>query len=372
MHIVFWQNFQSILQSSLIRELSLRDGVTVTLTTEFDVPNARKNLGWGSSDFGSARLVRSSDPSVFSELIGLVDADCVHIFTGYYTFPRTWEAYRRLRGSKALLAAYSESFEPYGWKGFLRMARSRCKTMMDRHRMDFVLSIGEISRQWFLRSGVADQRIFPFGYFTEQPKATEPVDKAANSRFNIVYVGQLIPRKGLDFLLQALVPLRGQGIQVSLLGDGPMREELKAMSERLSLEDVVKFEGVVPNEELSNYLRHADLHVLPSRFDGWGAVVNEALMAGVPSLSSDACGASCLLNESLRGAVFKRRDVEDLTRCIAERIELGVLDAARRTSLQRWSEKIGGRLAATYFLEIIDYVKRGECARPIAPWLEGR
>ena len=75
-------------------------------------------------------------------------------------------------------------------------------------------------------------------------------------------------------------------------------------------------------EAVAEIARH-DLFLLPSRFDGWGAVVNEALMCGVPVVCSDNCGAAELLGESWRGEVFRTGSAAGLKDILQRWIALG-------------------------------------------------
>lgn len=72
------------------------------------------------------------------------------------------------------------------------------------------------------------------------------------------------------------------------------------------------FLGVKTNREVQERMRTGDLLVLPSLYDGWGTVVNEALQNGMRVLCSDACGASVLLDGCVRGASFPAASRENM------------------------------------------------------------
>ena len=113
----------------------------------------------------------------------------------------------------------------------------------------------------------------------------------------LIFVGQLIPRKRLDRLLRALAAVRSTDWVFRIIGDGSERRSLEKLALELNLLRRITFTGALDNGAVRNELANADLFVLPSRWDGWGAVVNEALMSGTPVICSSYCGAADLISE---------------------------------------------------------------------------
>lgn len=110
---------------------------------------------------------------------------------------------------------------------------------------------------------------------------------------------------------------------MNIIGDGKERRNIENLCEILNFSKHVKFHGFKKNVEAIKFLKTADLLILPSRYYGLGAVVNEALMNGVPVVCSNACGAADLLDNSFRGEVFKAESIFDLRRILARRIKQG-------------------------------------------------
>ena len=110
-----------------------------------------------------------------------------------------------------------------------------------------------------------------------------------------------------------------------------------------------------------------DLLLLPSRKDGWGAVVNEALMCGVPVICSDNCGAADLLREPWRGAIFKAGSVEGLRERLQEWIERGRRTEKSSARIREWSCALEGPRVARYLVDIVGHVRAGG-QRPFPPW----
>lgn len=134
------------------------------------------------------------------------------------------------------------------------------------------------------------------------------------------------------------------------------------------LEARLDWQGNQPNATVRNQLFEADLLVLPSRFDGWGVVVNEALTAGTRVLASDACRASDLLGAHWRRRVFKAGDVGALTTNVGQMLDEGRVDGHARRRISRWAEEaISPMAAAAYLRAVLGHVINGN-DRPAPPW----
>lgn len=128
----------------------------------------------------------------------------------------------------------------------------------------------------------------------------------------ILYVGQLIKRKGIIQVLKALDNLRDPEIGLIIVGSGPQEKELKKFCEEKNLNDIF-FEGFQQQEMLPKYYALADIFILPSFKEVWGLVVNEALASGLYVLSSKYAGASYdLIKEGWNGEIFDPNDIAEI------------------------------------------------------------
>ena len=125
----------------------------------------------------------------------------------------------------------------------------------------------------------------------------EPYQRAAQNRqpaetIRFLYCGQLIHRKGVDLLCEAFARLIGEGASahLTLAGEGPLRESLMtSLPEEVARH--VTFRGFVEVSDLPSVFGENDVFILPSRHDGWGVVVNQAIAAGMPVIVTKAVGA---------------------------------------------------------------------------------
>ena len=134
------------------------------------------------------------------------------------------------------------------------------------------------------------------------------------SDVNVLFSGQLIHRKGVDVLVEAFVRAANAvpSMRLQLMGNGPDRAELEGKIPPM-LRDRVSFLGHKDPTDLPGVFAQADIFVLPSRHDGWGVVINEALAAGLPIVASNAVGAARdLVVDGENGFVVERGSVEEL------------------------------------------------------------
>jgi glycosyltransferase involved in cell wall biosynthesis len=365
MRIVFWQNILSPHLSAAIRSLSAMGNDTVIVAAE-RMSGDRKAQGWNDCDFGQSRIVVSPGRNEIRELVHGGDAESIHLLGGV-----RWTALgKTVTGeclkSRARVGIISEAADAAGWKGLLRRARYANERIGTGRRFDLVLAMGEMGVRWFRDCGYDARRVFPYAYVTESA-STRAADRTGSDAYRVVFVGQLIPRKGLDTLCGSLSRLRELNWRLTVVGDGGERAQLHALAHRLGIDERVEWQGTLSNGDALGQIEQSDLLVLPSRFDGWGAVVNEALLRGVPVICSDRCGAADLLAESWRGGVFRTGDVADLSRLLAERIRGGRRTADSADRIRNWSRAIKGPAVAQYLVDILDHVYHGK-SRPSPPW----
>ena len=289
MRIVFWQNMLAIHQSAHIRALADGGGNEVTLVVQEPLDPERRNLGWAIPDFGRAVIVVDPGDAVINALISERPEASTHVFSAIHAFPMVEKAFFRCLPTGVRIGLLVECQDFRGWQGLARLARARVDSLRYARRISFILAMGEMGIRWFRRCGYPDACLFRYGYFVEKPEAAA-LPRLAGETVRLMYLGQFIPRKGVDTLLKALGRLSGQDWSLTLMGSSPTKAQLERLAERLKISDRVTFLPVRSNADAVSEIARHDLFILPSRFDGWGAVVNEALMCGVPVICSDRCG----------------------------------------------------------------------------------
>jgi len=331
----------------------------------------RRKLGWGEPDIGLATIIVAPGEDKIRELVSVKRGEAVHLIGGTRGCALGQLAFDSCRKVGALIGLASEAADPRGVKGMAR----RLLYTSDRYRMcrsvDFILGMGTNGVRWYRTCGWPSEKVFPYAYITETPERMEPerTDLAEEDLFSILYVGQLIPRKGVDLLLRALRRLKDREWILNIVGDGALRPEYEQMVATMEMSRHVFFSGTLPNDQVFNLMSNSDLLVLPSRFDGWGAVVNESLMCGVPVICSDCCGASDLLMESWRGEVYPSSDPDLLMGALRRQLDRGRKTPELSRRIRSWAECIQGPRVAGYLINVLDHVYRGG-EHPDPPWYE--
>jgi glycosyltransferase involved in cell wall biosynthesis len=135
------------------------------------------------------------------------------------------------------------------------------------------------------------------------------------SRF-ILFVGRLVPEKGVFDLLEAYAKLESglrSNVGLVFAGDGVSKEELAQQAKRIS-PGTICFPGFAQREDLAGLYALAEALVLPTHSEPWGLVVNEAMACGLPIIVSSVAGcAADLVEDGWNGYVVPPRDSEKLT-----------------------------------------------------------
>ena len=201
-------------------------------------------------------------------------------------------------------------------------------------RADQIITVSESTKRDLLRFYKADESkitVIPLGIGTEFVKKTSSEIDYLHSKFNIprdkkiiLYVGNLLPHKNLNKLLEGFAQMKGrENCRLLLVGkvfDGRSRGTCE---KDLGIEELTIHAGMVSQEDLVNIYNLADLFVLPSLYEGFGLPVLEALACGTPVV----CSNTSSLPE-VGGSVAKYFDPKDAS-SIAKALENSIDDKGK-------------------------------------------
>ena len=142
-----------------------------------------------------------------------------------------------------------------------------------------------------------------------------PIPDAPKDRQPLQFLacGQMVHRKGIDILLRACVQLRNLNWQLTVVGDGPLRPKLEREFRRSFTSERVIFKGEVPYAQRHEAFAGHHIFVFPSRWDGWGMVVPEAMAAGLPVVATDqVIAAHEFIQDGMNGFVIPANDSQAL------------------------------------------------------------
>jgi colanic acid/amylovoran biosynthesis glycosyltransferase len=136
-----------------------------------------------------------------------------------------------------------------------------------------------------------------------RPEAAVPAGDGRALR--LLFVGRLVPEKGVHVLLGALAELKRRGLEVDavLVGDGPDRDELVAEAGRLGLAEQLEFTGALTGTAIAPRYREAEVFCLPSFAEGLPVVLMEAMANELPVVTSRVAGIAELVDDGVSGFV---------------------------------------------------------------------
>jgi glycosyltransferase involved in cell wall biosynthesis len=152
----------------------------------------------------------------------------------------------------------------------------------------------------------------------------------------ILFCAKLQRWKRPNDLLRAFAKANSPNSFLIYAGDGPLLQDLKREAAMLAVEDRVRFLGFVNQSQLPSLYKSSDLFVLPSEYEPFGVVVNEAMLCGCAVAVSDRVGAGRDLVRAENGFVYPCGDIEAL----AALIRLAVTDPAKLQQMGAASERI--------------------------------
>jgi glycosyltransferase involved in cell wall biosynthesis len=160
----------------------------------------------------------------------------------------------------------------------------------------------------------------------------------------ILFCAKLQPWKRPSDLLRAFAKARPERGFLVFAGEGPLRASLQAEAAALGVDARVKFLGFANQTQLPAIYSSADLMVLPSEYDAFGVVVNEAMLCGCPVAASDHVGAARdLIEHGRTGFVYPCGDIDALAavlrQALQDRRQLSAMGGVARARMESWSPR---------------------------------
>jgi glycosyltransferase involved in cell wall biosynthesis len=206
-----------------------------------------------------------------------------------------------------------------------------------------------------LSLGIPEQRVTLTPYVVENDwwiaqsasvnrNAVREAWEASSGDMVVLFCAKLQPWKRPLDLLRAFAEAHLSQAVLAFAGEGPLRSDLESEAESLGIAKRVRFLGFVNQTQLPSIYTAADLLVLPSEYDAFGVVVNEAMLCGCPVVASDRVGAARdLIQNGRTGFVYSCGDQKGLAsllrRLAANDPAPSELGRAARIRMQSWSPR---------------------------------
>lgn len=207
------------------------------------------------------------------------------------------------------------------WRLLLR------RTMMQ--LADGCLTNSELGKDYLVKVlQTAPEKVFVYPYPIPSQKtliSSPAITELASLNHPVfLFVGSIVPRKGLDLLLKAAALLEEQGTSnynILVVGEGEEQSQLEAYCQAHNLTQRVYWAGRVDYNQLGAYFDAADIFILPTLEDVWAVVVLEAMMAGKAILCSQFAGAVEMIQSGENGYIFDPKNVPELSKQMLKFIE---------------------------------------------------
>lgn len=169
----------------------------------------------------------------------------------------------------------------------------------------------------------------------------------------LLFVSRLIEGKGLQYVIPYMDKINresGKLVQLTIVGDGPYRENLQHLVKQYEVEDYVKFVGMKNKEELLPYYQQADIFILPSLSEGMPNVVLEAMATGLPIVMTPCGGSKELVDDN--GFIASTEEfVQRIIELCKDEEKRKIFGAC---SLERTREKFDWETKAADYVELMN------------------
>lgn len=355
--IIFWQNTLSIHQAPFIRALSAREDVDVHVVAFSEVSIRRRSMGWHTPDFGEAQVRVVDGADELAEVYQLARTIPFHIFSGFGAYPGVRAAFKEMAAEPALRRfIVTEPWDVRGLRGLIRSVLSAVRVSQCAPALSGVLACGSRARTQLRRiPAMRSVPIYDFGYFVDETAfPSESEDEHTEEPWRVIFVGDLAEWKNPLGLLSALSNVQDEDWTLTMVGEGPQADAVLDAIARHRLSDRVDVHPRASNADVRARIARSDLLVLPSTYDGWGAVVSEAMMDGTRVIVSDAAGASDLVVDSGLGTRFNPHIREDLERAFRRSFRMARSGRSRLTRVAWAAATISPAAASAYLAQILD------------------
>lgn len=173
-------------------------------------------------------------------------------------------------------------------------------------------------------SGLQEIEVTPFGIDIDRFKPTSTYKNS--DTFTIGTVKTLAHKYGIDILIKAFAQIYHQEsesgteekIRLLIVGEGPQRDELVQLVNKLKVDHVTEFTGKISYDQVPNYLNRFDIYVAASRLDSesFGVAVIEASACGIPVVVSNTGGLPEVVKDGVTGLVVRKENVDDTAKAI--------------------------------------------------------
>lgn len=233
----------------------------------------------------------------------------------------TWQVilYRIFHNAKyKIISLVDDSYDMLVSKRFISQ-RHRISMRLAMPFLDKVINVEPRATEWYklkYNKGFFFPIVGDDNYYRKRLEQVLPISQEYVAKYNLkgkkvlLFVGRLVPEKNISTAINAYKKAKRNNTVFIIIGDGIEKEKLSAIADG---DSSILMPGRYEGDELYAWYNVANVFILPSMIEPFGAVTNEALLAGCYSLISKHAGSSCLISENSNGNLIDPFDEGDIT-----------------------------------------------------------
>lgn len=297
-----------------------------------------RNRQWVAPDIAHSHVILTETPSLRKNALDSIASADLVIFN-YYTDIFAWRAIRsRARSGKPwVFWGERPGFFHLGAPG--RWFRRVFLAPLHERKVP-IWGVGGFGIEGYQAEFGLDRAYANVPYYSNLERFDCPARNRSDTR-TVLYSGSFIQRKGADLLARAFVRAWKEHpcLRLALMGAGELEESMRKTLEPCG--GAVEWIGFQPWDELPSRYARADFFCLPSRYDGWGLALVEALASGLPAIGTDSTGAAVeLVKEGENGWLIPAGDEGALVEALGRAATLPPADLARMEARAREAAKL--------------------------------
>lgn len=376
MKIAFFSNFLNHHQLPLCMEFIACDDIEFTFVATQPIPQERLNMNYEDmNEKYSFVLCSYKDENAYLKAMDLaIEADVVIFGDAPAEFFE-----KRMLENKITFKYCERLFKKGTYRRFVPFIREKIKNRYIKYKDKelYILGASAYTSYDLTLCGFDKEKCFKWGYFPKV-KTQDIDDIIKNKKENsILWAGRFLDWKHPELAIYVAEKLKKKEVlfHLDMIGTGEELPRIERLIREKNLDNEITLHGSMPPEEVRFYMEKSSIFLFTSDFyEGWGAVLNEAMNSGCACVASHAIGSSpYLITDKKNGLIYKNGDKRDLfTKTVTllddhtYAAELGV--KAYNTLLNEWSADV----AARRFLQLSkslqqdgksELFKSGPCSR---------
>lgn len=363
MKIAYFTNFLFHHQYPLCELMMNEPDVEFTYVCTEEMTKERKSMGY--EDLSSLPFVIRSYENAESYQKAMEVAKTADVCLFGSTPPEF--IYERMKLNKLTFRYCERALRKGEWRRFIPITAYKIYKQYIRYSKKnlYILSASSYTSHDLALCGFDINKCFKWGYLPKVTKYENFDEIMSQKRPNhIVWVGRFIECKHPEFAIEGLKKIKEKGIAFTcdFIGNGPLLGASKTMVADADLDNHVKFLGALKPDEVREHMEKASIFIFNSdRYEGWGAVVNEAMNAGCAVLVSHVVGsAPFLIQRDVNGRVYKYNNSSEFTSSLIDYLtKPELVSSLGRGAYNTMTDTWNIETAVPRFLEIVRAMQKG-------------